>query len=638
MDHLLFPYEFRRNQQEILDLISEAVSKNSHLVLESKTGSGKTVCALSPTLQYALDNDKKVLYLTRTNSQQRQVIFELRKIAKKKKVVGVGVQGRHQMCPSLKNDSQLASGSPDELSRICGKRKMEVLKSISEGRKPKACKFFAKVATQDINSIKDWAKDNLPTVEEFAVRCEEEGFCPYEINKSLIQDANLITAPYIYFFNRFIRTRLLEWMGCAQENIILIVDEAHNLPDYAREIESMELGIHTLDLAKREAGEFGNLRTSDGLLIKNLADAIKDIITAFHKEYLKGDKVDAFIPPGEFLSELMHAFSTTSRKLKAQAADCIIHGEIIREVRLKDGKLPRSYIHSVGAFLSFWMEQQDENFVKLIHDHKNTKLEIFCLEPAYATRAVLDCHSSIHMSGTLTPLDEYRDSIGLPPETVMAAFSSPFPEENRIVFYVEDVTSRYEDLTKDSSIIPRMEDYLVNIASFPKNTGFFFPSFRFLSHFLTHGLQFALNKRCYIEEQGMNQSQVMDLVEGFKSKAAESAVLFSVVGGRLSEGMDYPAKQMEILVAVGIPYPKPSAKQRALEIFYDRKYQKGWEYAVKAPTTRRLLQTLGRLIRNEDDRGVAIILDRRASQFREYIPDLILSHDVIFDSNNFFSE
>lgn len=621
-----------------MNLISEAVSNNSHLVLESKTGSGKTVCALTPTLQYAMDNDKKVLYLTRTNSQQRQVIFELRKIANKKKVFGMGVQGRHQMCPSLKNDSQLASGSPDELSKICGKRKMEVLKSISEGKKPLACKFFARVATQDLNSIKNWAKDNLPTVEEFAARCEEEGFCPYEINKSLIQDANLVTAPYIYFFNKFIRSRLLEWMACAQEDIILIVDEAHNLPDYAREIESMELGIHTLDLAKREAGEFGNLRTSDGLLIKDLADVIKDIITAFHKEYLKGDKVDAFIPPGEFLSELMYTFSTTSRKLKAQAADCIIHGEIIREVRLKDGKLPRSYIHSVGAFLSFWMEQQDENFVKLIHDHTNTKLEIFCLEPAYATKAVLDCHSSIHMSGTLTPLNEYRDSIGLVPETVMSAFSSPFPEENRIVLYVEDVTSRYEDLAKDPSIIPRIEDYLKNIATFPKNTGFFFPSFRFLSHFLSHGLQFALDKRCYIEEQGMNQSQVMDLVEGFKSQASESAVLFSVVGGRLSEGMDYPAKQMEILVAVGIPYPKPSAKQRALEIFYDRKYNKGWEYAVKAPTTRRLLQTLGRLIRNEDDRGVAIILDRRASQFKEFIQDLRLSRDVICDSKNFFSE
>jgi DNA excision repair protein ERCC-2 len=147
--------------------------------------------------------------------------------------------------------------------------------------------------------------------------------------------------------------------------------------------------------------EFGNLRTSDGLFVSEFAMTLKDIFRTLQRDYLPQDTEDAFIPPGEFLSELMHIFSSTSRKLKAQAADLVIHGEIIREVRLKDGKLPRSYIHSLGVFLSFWMEQQDENFVRLIHDHENPKLEIFCLEPAYATSVVLDCHSSIHMTATV---------------------------------------------------------------------------------------------------------------------------------------------------------------------------------------------------------------------------------------------
>ena len=167
MDYSLFPYEFRKNQKEIIDLINDTVEGKSHLVLESGTGSGKTVCALAPTLRYAIKNDKKVLYLTRTNSQQMQVIFELRKINSIKKIFGIGLQGRHQMCPSLKSDSELAGGSSDELSRICGKRKMEVLKSISEGKKPRSCRYFAKVVSQDTGDIKSWSMDTLPTVEEF---------------------------------------------------------------------------------------------------------------------------------------------------------------------------------------------------------------------------------------------------------------------------------------------------------------------------------------------------------------------------------------------------------------------------------------------------------------------------------------
>jgi DNA excision repair protein ERCC-2 len=639
MDYSLFPYKFRKNQKEILDTIYDAVQKKEHLVLESKTGSGKTICALAPTLQYALDNEKRILYLTRTNSQQQQIIYELRKIAKERKVFGMGIQGRHSMCPQIIQDSMMAAGSPDELSRVCGKRKMEVLKSISVGKKPKACIYFAKVCTGDINPIKEWAKTALPTVEEFTKRCTREDLCPYEVNKALIGDANLVSAPYIYFFNRFIRTRLLEWMGCVPEDLILIVDEAHNLPDYAREIESMELGINTLDLARREAKEFGNLKTSDGVVITDLVEVIKNIIISLKGEYLKKGADDAFIPPGEFLSELMQSFSCTSRKLKVWGSDLIVHGEIIRDVRLKDGKLPRSYIHSVGAFLLFWMEQQDENFIKLMHNHEKPKLEIFCLEPAYSTKVVLDCHASIHMSGTLSPLLEYRDSIGLPEDSPTAEFPSPFPSENRTVLYVDDVTTRYEDITRDPNIVLKMEDYIVNISSaFSKNTAFFFPSFRLMDRFLKDGIHFNLNKKTYVEKQGMKQVQVTDLVEGFKSRGDRNAVLLSVVGGRLSEGMDYPAEQMEILIIVGIPYPKPSAKQRALEIFYDRKFRKGWEYAVKAPTTRRLLQTMGRLIRDEKDRGVAIILDKRASQFKEYIPDLMLSIDIVQDCKTFFHE
>ncbi|UCE73585.1 MAG: ATP-dependent DNA helicase [Methanomassiliicoccales archaeon] len=632
----LFPYELRKKQSEIMTIIADSVEGKSHLVMESGTGSGKTICTLVPTLGYALKQDKRVLYLTRTNSQQRQVIYELRKINAKEKIFGLGIQGRHQMCPSLKQDSMMAKGSPDELSKICGKRKMEVLKSISEGTKPKSCKYYAKVCIEDTSSIRNWAFETHPTVEEFTKRCEDEGICPYEANKSLVRDAVLVTAPYIYFFNQFIRTRVLEWMGCTESDIILIVDEAHNLPDYARDIESMELGIKTLDMAKSEAREFGDLRTSDGFHIAKLMRRIKDIISVFQKDYLKEEE-DAFIPPGEFLGELMHEYNITSRKLKAMASDLIIHGEIIKDVRLKDGVLPRSYIHSVGHFLSFWIEQQNGEFVKLIHNHGKTQLQIYCLEPAIASKAVLECHSSIHMSGTLTPLEEYRDSVGLPSDSILASFPSPFPMENRVVIYVEDVTTRYEDLSKDRTLIPKMEDYLLGLSTaFKRNTAIFFPSFRIMKLFLADGLYFGINKRFYVEEQGMNQREIMDLVEGFKSRSQEGAVLLSVVGGRLSEGIDYPSEQMEILVIVGIPYPKPSAKQKAQEIFYDRKFKKGWEYAVKAPTTRRLLQTIGRLIRDEKDRGVAVILDKRASHFKEFLPDLKLSPDVIKECRDFF--
>ena len=102
--------------------------------------------------------------------------------------------------------------------------------------------------------------------------------------------------------------------------------------------------------------------------------------------------------------------------------------------------------------------------------------------------------------------------------------------------------------------------------------------------------------------------------------------------------MDFPAEQLEIAVIVGIPYPKPTAKQRGLQQYYDIKFGKGWEYTVEAPTARKLLQSIGRLIRNETDRGVAVILDRRATRFKKYIRDLSESKNLINEINYFINK
>jgi len=132
----------------------------------------------------------------------------------------------------------------------------------------------------------------------------------------------------------------------------------------------------------------------------------------------------------------------------------------------------------------------------------------------------------------------------------------------------------------------------------------------------------------------MSQTALMDLVSDFKSQANNmglGATLFSVIGGRISEGMDFPANQLEIVLIVGIPYPKPTARQRGLQRYYETKFRKGWEYTVQAPTARKLLQAIGRLIRDETDKGVAIILDRRAPRFKQYLRELEKSTDVMKD-------
>jgi len=163
----------------------------------------------------------------------------------------------------------------------------------------------------------------------------------------------------------------------------------------------------------------------------------------------------------------------------------------------------------------------------------------------------------------------------------------------------------------------------------------FFPSFKLLGNFLDSGFTFSLNRPLYVEEQGLPQAEIMVRVDEFKEKGG---VFFSVIGGRLSEGMDFPAEVLEIVILEGIPYPKPTARQRALQHYYEVRFGKGWEYTVKAPTTRKVLQSIGRLIRTEKDKGVAVIMDKRAVHFKEDIPDLRESEDLVRDITEFFLE
>jgi DNA excision repair protein ERCC-2 len=135
------------------------------------------------------------------------------------------------------------------------------------------------------------------------------------------------------------------------------------------------------------------------------------------------------------------------------------------------------------------------------------------------------------------------------------------------------------------------------------------------------------------EERSMPQGDLFALLKKFRKG---SNVLMAVSGGRISEGLNFPGNQLEMVIIAGIPYPRPDAKNKALYDYYERLTGKGWDYSVKYPTSMKIRQEIGRLIRSESDIGVAIILDKRSAYFRHEIPDMLLSDDPASDAKKFF--
>ena len=77
-DKLKLPYNLRSNQQEIIDTIEKGLQSKNHIVIEAPTGSGKKFTSLASSLPFVINKSYKIIYFVRTNSQQEQVIRELK--------------------------------------------------------------------------------------------------------------------------------------------------------------------------------------------------------------------------------------------------------------------------------------------------------------------------------------------------------------------------------------------------------------------------------------------------------------------------------------------------------------------------------------------------------------------------------
>jgi DNA excision repair protein ERCC-2 len=627
-----FPYEPRQGQEKLMQLVSESCTGRKHLVVESGTGTGKTVCALTACVEFCKSRGKKLLYVTRTNSQQRQVMFELRKINERSPVFGVALQGRKNMCPLARRDSELSEGSPEELSKVCSDRKARVLKGDEE-----ACRYYSTTCAEDLSPVMRYARDELPTAEEFSSYCTDRGLCPYEVCKMHIPAADVVAAPYIMFFDGFIRHALMDWMGCALYDIVIIIDEAHNLPSYARELESAELSSVALRLAEKELDEFGDPEVAEGISLHDFLSITQETLEKAVEEYLIDE--DGIIPQSHLEEELMFKTHLTSRGLSGLIAQVVNFGEMVRDHRKLVGRLPRSYVHGTGGFLAFWQQLEEAEYVKLIleDDKGNKAFEAFCLDSSIACRPIMECHSSVHMSGTLKPLHEYAQSIGLPNEAALSEIPSPFPPGNRLVLYSDDVTTKYEDIERDDKMVDRIAEHISRLVSeVPRSTIVFYPSYALMKRIAPRINSASSRRSVYFEDRGMDQGEFMKVVSNFKL-APGKALLHAISGGRVSEGIDFPGAEMELAIVAGIPYPKPTAKQRALEHFCELRFGHGWEHAVKAPTARKLQQAIGRLIRSETDVGVAVILDKRAVHFVDSL-EAKKTTDLLSDVEGFFED
>ncbi|MGC8561608.1 MAG: ATP-dependent DNA helicase [Thermoplasmata archaeon] len=595
---LKFPYDVYPWQEMIFQKLEHSNKKST--ILESPTGSGKTAAVLFHVLsKYP---DRRIVFLTRTNSQAENLLREAKRMGVEKVMTFFG---RGEMCLFRRQAPDMSQGSPEEQSNYC-----RVL--VDKHKKGKGgCPY-------DTDYDMGWKK-SIMSQEDF-IELGNEDFCPYFAQKMLATDAKVLVTSYSFFLNPFIRERFLDWMEAELKDIILIADEAHNIPDLTRSILSSRLTRSSLASCSKEIDQFGDMLL-DNINVSYVVDSLREALSSLLKE---GDRI---ITTQEVTEAYMDAFQMNSLEIQRILSAMANYGLSIRESKSNDGKLPRSYVYNTALIAARLMEDDDGYWVMIAHNDEPSGISLMNLETYEVLKFFGNAYRSFFMSGTISPFSKFMDEMGLDdPEKVLV--KADYLERNLKVLFVDDVTSRYA--TKDESR-DKMGLYVKQIIEgIGRNKVIFCTSYEQLSSFL----ELEMKGRIYFERKGMNNEEFVSLITNFREKGGN---LFAVVNGRISEGIDLPGKLVEVAVVTGIPYPPPAPETAAMELFYEMKFRRGWEYAYDAVAATRMRQAIGRLIRSPEDRGVAIILDSRARKFRNDLPNLYLSKDPVKDANDFLS-
>jgi DNA excision repair protein ERCC-2 len=576
-------------------------SERNSVILESPTGSGKTIAILYHVIsKYP---DRRVVFLTRTNSQGENLLREARKLGINRVMTFFG---RGEMCLYKKQASEMSQGTPEEQSNYC--RSLVEKNKNGKGGCPYGTNYYS-----------GWKK-GIMSQEDF-LELGNEDYCPYFAQKRLATESNILATSYSFFLNPFIRERFLGWMEAELKDIILIADEAHNIPDLTRNLLSMRLTHNSLASCSKEIDQYGDILLNK-VNASFIIDSVSESLTALLKE---GDRI---ITTQDVTEAFMESFQMNSLDIKNLLSQLANFGLSIRESKSIEGRLPRSYIYNVSVLASRLMEDDESYRVIISHNDEPTGISLMNLETYEILRFFGNTYRSFFMSGTVSPFNKFIDETGIQnPEKIIV--KADYLVKNLKVLFVEDVTSKFT--LKDESR-ERMNSYIREIVEKVKrNKIIFCTSYEQLSSFL----ELEMNGRIYFERKGMSNEEFLSLLANYKEKGGN---LFAVINGRISEGIDLPGKLVEVAVLAGIPYPPPSPETSAMELFYEMKFRRGWEYAYDAVASTRMRQAIGRLIRSPEERGVAVILDSRARKFRADLPNLYLSKDVIADTNEFLAQ
>jgi regulator of telomere elongation helicase 1 len=528
-----FPFRPYDCQQTYMTKVMEALLRSENALLESPTGTGKTLCLLCACLAWQREQSRllsqqkqlpsargtqtdaastcsandavganlkhsrvpTIIYASRTHSQLSQVVQELRNTRYRPLHAVLG--SREQMCvnPKVKKQHSTASDINHDCNKLGKDRKCRYRNGLESF-----------VAPREEGSEGAQQQQAVMDLEDLVELGKQHKICPFYYTRSQVETAELILVPYNYLFDKDARETTLSTIPW--DNAVVIFDEAHNLESFASESASFDLTstdiagcVNEIQVAINYLESLTDLNY--GITVMNLLE-VKDAFLKL-ENYILDLNPDRTAYSGEFMIEIL------SKGAKLHYGNHEVFLDIIKKVNdmLLDlrGASARSgaprlehFVQCVKRVYGHSMESRCYAKAASYRVHVSPKqttmalnnrnpqpsrtVSFWCFAPSLAMEelAGLKIRSILVTSGTLSPLPSYSLELGIP---------FPLTLENPHIISKDQIHVRVVgkgvsgkvlsssfERRKDSEYYTELGNTLVSIAKVtPEGMLVFFPSY-----------------------------------------------------------------------------------------------------------------------------------------------------------------
>lgn len=564
MEGLEFPFPYREGQRDVVSGVYRTILRKMQLFIQAPTGVGKTMSTIFPAVRSMGEGlTEKIFYLT-AKTITRTVAWEAFRI--------------------LKNQ-----GLSCKVLIITAKEKMCVCEEVECNPVycPRAKGHFDRVNDAVFHLLTERDSYDRDTLMEYS---EKYQVCPYEMCLDVATWVDAVICDYNYVFDPDVYLRRFFSEG-NKGNYVFLIDEAHNLVERGREMYSAVL--YKEDFLKMKK------------LVKPYRKKLERSLERCNRQLLELKRECETYQVVESLGGLAVSLMNVMGEMESYLEE------------LEDGELRKEildFYFQVRSFLYIY-DLLDENYVMYTqHDEDGRfRVKLYCVNPAKNLQNCLDKGvSTIFFSATLLPVGYYKKLLSGRTEDYAVYAKTPFLLEQKKVILARDVSSRYT--RRGPEEYGRIAEYIHQVAETRQgNYMIFFPSYKMMEdiYAIYEEKYGCLKRKILLQNPSMQEKDREEFLKEFEEETEGSLLGFCVMGGIFAEGIDLTGEKLVGAVIVGTGLPQISYEREILKTYYDKKQENGFDYAYRFPGMNKVLQSAGRVIRTQEDRGVILLLDER---------------------------